>query len=172
VTEYEGVASSRLAQILVSNNGKIRAYLLARGAGDVVDDVLQEMWIRASRIDRPVEPSPLSYLFRMAEHLLLDIWRQGNRRSMREAQWSEAYQELHEVSAESHVLANQKVGIVVGRLAAMGARVEHVFRRYRLDGVEQRLIAEELGVSLSTVEKDLRKAYTALLKVGRDFDAV
>ena len=34
-----------------------------------------------------------------------------------------------------------------------------VFRRYRLDGVSQTGIAQEFGVSLSSVEKDLQKAY-------------
>jgi RNA polymerase sigma-70 factor (ECF subfamily) len=40
--------------------------------------------------------------------------------------------------------------------------VAEVFRRHRVEGIPQRQVAEEFGVSLSTVESDLRKAYAAL----------
>jgi RNA polymerase sigma-70 factor (ECF subfamily) len=43
--------------------------------------------------------------------------------------------------------------------------VEQVFRRCRLEGVGQVAIARELGVSLSSVEKDLQKASRALAQL-------
>jgi RNA polymerase sigma-70 factor (ECF subfamily) len=55
-------------------------------------------------------------------------------------------------------------------LADLGPRVELVFRRFRIEGVGQRLIAEELGVSLTTVEKDLQKAYRAMLALKQSLD--
>ena len=47
-------------------------------------------------------------------------------------------------------------------LDGLGPRVAAVFRRHRVDGAPQRQLAEEFGVSLSTVESDLRAAYRAL----------
>lgn len=171
VMDIEGAGSSRLAGVLLANRARLRAYLMARGAGDIAEDILQEMWIKASSIDRDVEPSPLSYLFRMAERLLLDARRQGARRSVRDAGWAEVNDRDQQPSAEQALIARQQVGIASQRLRDLGPRVEHVFRRYRLEGVEQRVIAEELGVSLSTVEKDLRKAYVALLDIRSGLDA-
>lgn len=171
VIEIEGGSCSSLAGVLLGNRARLRAYLIARGAGDIADDILQEMWIKASSIHREVEPSPLSYLFRMAERLLLDIWRQGTRRSMRDSNWAEVNERDEAPSAEQALIARQQVGIASQRLQDLGPRVEHVFRRYRLEGAEQRVIAEELGVSLSTVEKDLRKAYLALLEIRSGLDA-
>jgi len=55
-------------------------------------------------------------------------------------------------------------------LRSLGPRVEMVFRRFRLEGVGQRLIAEELGVSLTTVEKDLQKAYRAMIALKQKLD--
>lgn len=165
VTEIEGAGPGGLAGVLLVNRGRLRAYLLARGAGDAADDILQEMWIKASAIDREVEPNPLSYLFRMAERLLLDTMRQSMRRSVREAGWAEANDANVVPSAERTMIAREQVGLASRRLGDLGERVQHVFRRYRLEGAEQRHIAEELGVSLSTVEKDLRKAYVALLEI-------
>lgn len=163
---------SKLAGVLVSNRANLRAYLLARGAGDQAEDLLQEMWIKAVRIEHDVEPNPLAYLYRMAERLLLDSWRQATRRSAREASWLDLRGGQTEPPAEAGLAAREEIGIASRRLRALGERVETVFRRYRLEGVEQRAIAAELGVSLSTVEKDLRKAYATLLDVRRDVDAV
>lgn len=171
VTGIQDACSGGLAVVLLSNRDRLRAYLLARGAGDIADDLLQEMWIKASAIHKDVEPNPLSYLYRMAERLLLDTWRQGNRRSLRDSDWAEINDTVADASAEHALIARQEVGIATSRLRALGDRVEHVFRRYRIDGVEQRAIAQELGVSLSTVEKDLRKAYAALLEIRSGLDA-
>ena len=56
-------------------------------------------------------------------------------------------------------------------LAALGSRAEAIFRRYRLDEVTIDQVAREFGVSRSTVEKDLQKAYRALLALRRTDDA-
>ena len=55
-------------------------------------------------------------------------------------------------------------------LRDLGPRVELVFRRFRLEGVGQKAIAEQLGVSLTTVEKDLQKAYRALIALQKNWD--
>src|SRR3546814_18264315 len=52
-------------------------------------------------------------------------------------------------------------------IAATGERPAQVFRRFRVDGVHQRDIAGEMGVSLSTVEADLRKVYAKLAEIRR-----
>ena len=45
-----------------------------------------------------------------------------------------------------------------------------MFRRHRIEGVSQRQIADEFGVSLSTVESDLRRAYGRIVAVRRAID--
>ena len=55
-------------------------------------------------------------------------------------------------------------------LRALGPRVELVFRRFRIEGVGQKVIADELGVSLTTVEKDLQKAYRAMIALKQKMD--
>ena len=49
--------------------------------------------------------------------------------------------------------------------------MEAIFRRYRLDGITIDEVAREFGVSRSTVEKDLQKAYRALLAYRSRDDA-
>ena len=55
-------------------------------------------------------------------------------------------------------------------LAAVGERPAAIFRRHRIDGIGQRQVAAEMGVSLSTVESDLRRAYAALAAMKERLD--
>ncbi|GAA3256186.1 hypothetical protein GCM10020258_15380 [Sphingomonas yabuuchiae] len=70
-----------------------------------------------------------------------------------------------EPAGERVIGARQEVAKVAAVLARLGARREAIFRRARIDGVSQRQIAAELGVSLSTVEADLRIATRALIEL-------
>src|SRR3546814_7319607 len=58
--------------------------------------------------------------------------------------------------------AAQEAAQIFRFLNRLGPRTATAFRRHRVDGVAQKEIAVELGVSLSTVESDLRTAYRAL----------
>ena len=58
------------------------------------------------------------------------------------------------------------------RVAPLPERAVAVFRRTRIDGVTQRVIAGELGVSISTVESDLRLVYRALAELRERLDEV
>jgi RNA polymerase sigma-70 factor (ECF subfamily) len=76
-----------------------------------------------------------------------------------------------EPRGERVLIARERLRRAEAVLAAQGVRVELVFRRYRLDGIGQAAIARELGISLSSVEKDLQKAYRALADLREKFDA-
>ena len=64
-----------------------------------------------------------------------------------------------------------RLAAIEAALAGLGPRVDAIFRRYRLDGVGQADIAAEWGISLSSVEKDLQKAYRTLTELKARFDA-
>jgi RNA polymerase sigma-70 factor (ECF subfamily) len=59
---------------------------------------------------------------------------------------------------------------VLETLDELGPRAAAIFRRHRIDGVPQRQVAKEMGVSLSTVESDLRGAYRALAELKGRLD--
>ena len=56
------------------------------------------------------------------------------------------------------------------RTVSRGTRRKPEARAHRVEGTPQRLIAEQFGVSLSTVESDLRKAYAALAELKERLD--
>ena len=51
-------------------------------------------------------------------------------------------------------------------LSGLPLRVRHVFILSRLDGLPQPQIAQQLGISIATVERDLRRAFLHCLSVA------
>ncbi|MFV0624326.1 sigma-70 family RNA polymerase sigma factor [Sphingomonas sp. ac-8] len=161
-----------LGQVLVEERARLLRFLAARGAGDEAEDVLHDLWQRL--IATPSQPiaDPVAYLFRAAENVMRDRRRSSVSRARRQQDWHDASAVEHEEAVGERVLiARQRLREAESVLAAQGPRVSTVFRRYRLDGVGQAAIARELGVSLSSIEKDLQKAYRALAQLRESFDA-
>ncbi|MFA7595306.1 MAG: sigma-70 family RNA polymerase sigma factor [Novosphingobium sp.] len=161
-----------LQQVLLNERGRLLRFLAARGAEDDAEDVFQDLWQRVVAVPIDSIAEPVSYLFRAAENLLRDRRRSNLSRERRQHDWYEARTTAEEVpTGERALIARQRLREVEKVLAALGPRVDRVFRRYRLDGVGQAVIASELGISLSSVEKDLQKAYRALAELKVRLDA-
>jgi RNA polymerase sigma factor (sigma-70 family) len=169
-------AQSGLAAVFLENRTLLLRFLRARGAHELAEDLLQELWLKASaNASKPIA-DPLAYLFRTASNLILDRNRADLRRQRRESDWANpapaATAEASDIqSGERMVIARDQLRRVEIALAGLGERTESIFRRFRIDGMSQREIAEEFGISLSAVEKHLRKAYRGLVELRRQLDA-
>ena len=165
----EGLQASYLA-----NREKLLRFLRARGAGDDAEDVLQEVWLKICAKPSGPIASPVSYLFRAADLAMIDRFRSARQSGRRERAWAETASDPGGMSdapsAERVVVGRQHALMAAAALDALGPRVAAVFRRHRIDGIAQRAIADEFGVSLSTIESDLRQAYRALLEVKERID--
>ena len=165
-----------LDAVLMANRPQMLRFVRARGGGDEAEDLLQELWLKASTIESGPIAEPLSYLYRMADNLLLDRRRAQQRRARREEEYcglddSPAPGISGVPSAERMLVARERLRLVETQLAALGTRTASIFHRYRVDGISQRDIAAELGLSLSAVEKHLQKAYRALIDIRAGDDA-
>lgn len=160
--------------VLLAHRAQLMRFLESHGAGDAAEDLFQELWIRVTQ--RPTGPvgNPLAYLYRAANNLMIDRYRAERQARQRDHAWSDARGGLDErapqPTAEETLIARQELRRFDAALAALGERAARCFRRFRLDGVPQKQIAAELGVSLSTVESDLRRAYAALIAARRQSD--
>lgn len=164
-----------LSQIFMANRAALLRFLRARGAGDDAEDLLQDMWMKLEAKDLGPVADPLPYLYRMANNLMLDRYRSTTRRERREQDWAGGAggvmaEPTDVVPIDERMVLAERLKKARAALAALGPRVELVFRRFRIEGVGQKAIAEELGVSLTTVEKDLQKAYRAMLALKQDMD--
>jgi RNA polymerase sigma-70 factor (ECF subfamily) len=158
-----------LADVFMENRQQLHGFLRARVGRGVdgveVEDIMQELWLQSCELDPTSISNPRAYLFRMAHNLVLNRARDAARRRHREADWGRDQDGVDPPVAERGLLARERLATIDKALRDVGERAARTFRRYRIDGVEQRRIAAELNVSLSTVEKDLRAVYSALLKL-------
>lgn len=161
-----------LQRVVLNERPRLLRFLSARGAGDDAEDLLQELWQRVAAVPGHPIADPVSYLFRAAENLMRDVRRSRVSRERRQFHWQEvATTAEEEALGERTLIARQQLDEVERTLAELGTRVDLVFRRYRLEGVGQSTIARELGISLSSVEKDLQRAYRAIAALKAKFDA-
>lgn len=161
---------SNLTGAFMAHHRKLVAFVRLRccdgSSRSEIDDILHELWLRCSNADACNVSDPKSYLYRMAHNLILDRSRRALRGRECEGDWN--YRHVQSIGgcepamAERRLLAKEHLERIDGALRAVGERAAWIFRRYRIDGALQGTIADELGVSLSTVEKDLRKAYDAV----------
>lgn len=165
-----------LEAVFLANRNILLRFLLARGGGDAAEDLLHELWLRASGAQAGPIAEPLSYLYATANNLMLDRHRSTSRAQRRDHDWSDTAGTTvagvsDDPSAERLLIARERLRQADAALAALGERPAAVFRRFRIDGVSQRDIAQEFGISLSAVEKDLQKAYRAMIELRSREDA-
>lgn len=159
-----------LQAIALTERARLLRFLVARGAGDEAEDLFQELWQRVSHVPAQPVADPVSYLFRCAENLMRDVRRSIVSRERRQFDWHEAGDQSTDYpSGERILIAREQLEQVDKALEALGPRVARAFRAYRIEGRSQAAIARELGVSLSSVEKDLQKAYRALAQLKAKF---
>lgn len=162
-----------LDEAFMSHRAALLRYFRARGASEEAEDLLQDLWFKLSAVDLVAVDDPLAYLYRMAHNLMLDRRRAAVRRRLREESYQESVGETDETPNAEHVLlARERLRHVDRVLAALGPRTDHIFRRHRVEGIAQRDIAAELGVTLSAVEKHLQKAYRAVAATRADLIAI
>ncbi|MBD59780.1 MAG: RNA polymerase subunit sigma-70 [Citromicrobium sp.] len=164
-----------LEAVFLANRDTLLRFLVARGAGAEAEDVLQDVWLRISRVAPGPVAAPLPYLYRTANAVMIDRYRSARQAERREAAWVEGNSGAHigvsdSPSAERVVAGRQFARQVEDALAQLPPRAASIFRRSRIDGVPQRAIAEEFGVSVSTVESDLRQVYRVLAELKERLD--
>ncbi|GAB5482966.1 MAG: hypothetical protein Pars92KO_27230 [Parasphingorhabdus sp.] len=157
-----------LQAVFLNHRDALLRFLRARGAGDNAEDILQDLWLRVSDMDEGNIASPLPYLYRAANNLMHDRYRMTQRSRQRDHDWSDVHRGTGDASdlplPDRALIARQRLAEIEATIRSEGSRVLKVFRRFRVDGISQRQIAEELGISLSSVEKDLQRAYRALAR--------
>lgn len=163
-------AAQGIEGVLLANRDRIVRFLEVRGAGNIAEDLFQDLWMRLT--DRRTGPiaEPLPYIMRAANNLMLDRYRSARQSELRDQAWGEA-SATQNPSTETSLISREQLALVETAIDATGERPARIFRRFRVDGLGQRDIASEMGVSLSTVEADLRKVYAALAAIRRQFDA-
>lgn len=130
--------------------------LIRRIVGDrsTAEDLAQDTFLRLW--DRQLGDGDRGLLFRTAQNLALDHLRARQVRSRYVQQQVDNEQPGSELDAQA--AARQELDALFLRLRKLPRRTQQVFLLSRVDGLPYATIASQLGVSLSTVEKDMIRA--------------
>ena len=124
------------------------------------EDALQDMWLKLDQ-QHGTEPvaQPSAYLYRMAANLASDRRLSATRSGTRDTAWLDVQPGAEEQpTIERALLGRERLARVERALAAMPERMSAALRMYRVEELPQKQIAERLGMTVSGVEKLLRRA--------------
>jgi RNA polymerase sigma factor (sigma-70 family) len=170
------MSNSGLLGAFIEYRPALLRYLTTRGAtAEEAQDILQEVHVKLWAEKLGAVDQPRAYLYKMTHNIFLLHRRTAGRRARREEAWLQthvgAQPELEEhPSMEAGVIAGQQLEILQRALDELPERTRIIFRRFRLDGEPQRQIADDLGISVSAVEKHLTRAYEAIAAIKLRLD--
>lgn len=126
---------------------------------ELAEEVLQDLFLKVWEIRESIDPekSFRSFLFRIAENLVMDIYRKAARDKKLQEQLSqhfiESYLHVHE-----HV-ANKETQLEIQALIdSLPQQCRKVFILFRVEGKTYSEITELLGISHSTINNHLVRA--------------
>jgi len=155
-----------IAQVFAAHHRALRAFVARslRNEEDVADTV-QEVFLRVAQLPDPskLDLNPRAYLFRIAEHLLIDRARRDQyRQVLRHDPLDEELElESRAPSIESQVHWQRAMRQIAQCLYAAGPRVSRVVEMSCLDDLTHPEIAARLGVTTRTVERCMQRAREA-----------
>ncbi len=132
------------------------------------EDMVQEVFFRLARMESLAEfehmrKSPLAYLHAIANNLVVDYYRKKSTRQAYELQKGDG--STNDVaSPETLVSARQELARVRRIILNLSPRCRQAFVLNRFQHMSYRQVAEEMGISLSRVEKYMIRALLALRK--------
>lgn len=154
---------SLTALFLIQRPALLR-FLSARiGNPEEAEDVLQDMWFRLERVPTGPIADPAAYLFRMAANLATDRRVSAGRRERRDDEWVSAMPGDGDYpDSERQLIAADELRHVEAALDEMPERMRRALILFRVEEQPQKAIAETLGITVSGVEKLLRRGYRQL----------
>lgn len=131
---------------------------------ELVEEVLQELFLKIWVAHESVDPqrSFRSFLFRVAENLVYDLFRKSARDKRVESYLMSATSELYShieediFSKENHLLLQKAID-------KLPPQRKKVFTLFKIEGKSYKEISEELGISHPTINEHIQKA-TQFLK--------
>lgn len=138
---------------------RVRAALLRRGrSAHDADDLVQEAWVRMACYERDqVVEQPEAFLMRTALNLSIDAHRTRNGHG-EEVDLEEVVLLDLSPGTEAVILARERMARLSECLGRLSDKTRDILLAHRIDGLTYQEIAQQHGLSISTVEKHIAKA--------------
>jgi RNA polymerase sigma-70 factor (ECF subfamily) len=166
-----GISSDRatwLANHVLPYEPALRAWLARRRVINLeIDDIVQETYaVLASLPAVDHIHNPRTYAFSVAQSLILRHVRRARIVSIDSMAEIDRLSILGEgASAERQAADREELGRITQAIAGLPEKCREAFLLRKLDGLSQRQVAEQMGVSENTIEKHVGKALRILMAV-------
>lgn len=171
-----------LADFALEHSEELFRFLFQQtGSSTLSEDLLQEVWIKASQSKSELPSNPRAYLFRLARNLVIDNHRRQSVRGQTDGQAVAIAPngELEETDGPALVCdkplpdavaaAREEFAILFDALGELPDLQREVFLLYRVRGMKMREVAEAKGMTVKAAEHLVAQALVhCRLKLQRD----
>ena len=129
-----------------------------------IEDVVQEAYLRAFKAEKDADiEQPKAFLFRVARNLALNELKRKSRHITDSLEACDTQQPQGSISPplEDELQAEQHLGLYCEAIASLPEQCRRVCLLRKVHGLKHKDIAERLGLTVSSVEKHLRKGALA-----------
>ena len=162
-----------LQRAFIEHERELIGFLTARlGCRSLASDIAQDLYLKLNRSSHEAAVrNNRAYLFSMAANLATDHLRVERRRTELKAQHDGvAWRGTDELTPERHAFGRAELAFLEREIAKLDPRCRRVFYLHRYEGKSQTEIAAVMGLGLTTVYKDLKKAMAHLVEARRRFE--
>lgn len=157
--------SSAITTLYIEHVGELRRFLVRRLACfEVAAELAHETFVRYL-VAAPTAPvdNPRAFLYRIAGNLAIDYLR-SHRLSAGQTIDLESCGDLpsDEPGPERYAIARQQLDCLRRAIDELPAKCREVFIRHKFDGLSQKALASEYGVTVNAIEKHLVRALVFL----------
>ncbi|PZQ94934.1 MAG: RNA polymerase subunit sigma-24 [Cereibacter sphaeroides] len=160
-----------LSRHILPHEGALRAWLGRRiHTGIDIDDIVQEAYAKLAMLDSVAHiTNPRAYFFQCAHSIVLQDIRRSRIVPIDSIHDMGALEiEAGQPMPDREAADRQELRIVMAAIEALPRRCRDVFLLRKVQGLSQREVAGQLGLSESTVEKHVAKGIGKLLDFFSD----
>lgn len=163
----ESVRFAWLACHILPLEAELRCWLSHKIRGlsrSDLDDIVQEAYANLWVADLPRIRNPRAFFYAVARNIVLEQVRRARVVRMERLGDTEALRILSdELGPDRYVGAREELAQLARAVEQLPARARRVFEMRKLEGLSQKEVAEQLGVSERTVEHNLARALARVL---------
>jgi len=152
--------SAGLSRLFLEHSRSLTKYLNGIvSKAEIAEELVQEVFVRLRLSGRSELESPRGFLFRTAQNLARDYLRRAARVPMDRLD-DQSAERLSGCgpSPEEVLAARQELAIVRAVLLELPPKCRRVFLLARIEGLSERAVAAEMGISQTMVRKHLARA--------------
>jgi RNA polymerase sigma-70 factor (ECF subfamily) len=162
-----------LRQMLLAGYDELKLRLTRHaGSADAATEVLHDAWIRLGQMpDGVTVEKPRSYLYRMALNIIADRHRADVRWVSRAELEGLLRSEDDQLDPEYIVAMKSEMAALERVVAALPMRRREIFNAALIEHLTYRQIAKRFGISLRSVEREMRDAFDQCSEQLEQFSA-